>query len=504
MKLYLLACTLVLFACSKAQLPVTPAQETTASLEVITIQENGVRIDSAQVYLNGNFSGVTPFKRGEVPGGLMTLRIMKGGFKMHTEQVFITDGEAHSLEVILYPVVSNQATAPSLEFVASPDTVQLGEAIILNWQSNGYEVIIDQGIGTRGPNGSERVECASAGLKIFTATSYNEDELFTQKSDSVYVQQAEIFPPTLAFSVLQDSIEFGQEVTIEWVTNGYQVIMDQGVGVRGPSGTEEVAFQNPGKKVFTATAYGQNNLTVIKYDSVFVKPAQEPELPVLLLSTTRQVNVDSVARIKWYTKNADYIVVDYVSNPELYGMEEVRFSTSGTRIVTATAYNRAGYVSARDTIEVVEPQVSSVDDIIVPANTSVRADQGESGYKDLSAGTFVVQTPGKYRLTAEVWYNSGDSQQNESYYLLLHDQAGVTAAPQDPNAGTYRVIPDDPGEPHMKSQESGVFTLPAGNHTIEVYHYAKIANAYPQFINGQISGPESVKILGFKLVYVDE
>jgi len=190
--------------------------------------------------------------------------------------------------------------------------------------------------------------------------------------------------PSLSFSVASDTIEFGEAVQIEWQSTGFQVIIDQGVGTRGPAGSEEVIFVNPGNKVFTATAYGQDNLLTIKQDSILVKESPAPILPVIMLSTTSLVTVDAFAKISWFSQNADYLVVDFVDNPDPQGSKEITFSTPGLRIVTATAFNQAGYISTTDTIEVIETQVTSVDDIIISAEIGVRAPKGPkstSAYK---------------------------------------------------------------------------------------------------------------------------
>jgi len=308
--------------------------------------------------------------------------------------------------------------------------------------------------------------------------------------------------PSLSFSVASDTIEYGEAVQIEWQSTGFQVIIDQGVGTRGPVGSEEVIFANPGNKVFTATAYGRDNLLTIKQDSILVKEALAPILPVIMLSTTSLVTVDAFAKISWFSQNADYLVVDYVDNPDPQGSKEITFPTPGLRIVTATAYNQAGYVSTTDTIEVVEPQVTSVDDIIISAEIGVRADKGESGMIKRDAAIFEIETSGKYQAVAEVWYNSGDSQLNESFYLQVRDDSDNLFLPENSNSGNYKVIPDDPGTPHAASRESGVFHLSRGTHAIDVLHYAKISNYYPQLLNGPITGPESVKILGFRLIYL--
>ena len=97
---------------------------------------------------------------------------------------------------------------------------------------------------------------------------------------------------------------------------------------------------------------------------------------------------------------------------------------------------------------------------------------------------------------ATVWDDRGNA--------YIDCVSGQLIAPQNPNAGVFKVVPDDPGKPHTASRPSGVFNLTAGSYRIDLCHYAKIANLYPQFINGAISGPESVKILGFRLEYLGE
>ena len=103
-----------------------------------------------------------------------------------------------------------------------------------------------------------------------------------------------------------------------------------------------------------------------------------------------------------------------------------------------------------------------------------------------------------------MWYNSGDSQINESFYIELQDASGKVALPVDPNAGAYRVVPDDPGEPHTAWRASGIFRLAEGSYAIDVHHYAKISDRYPEYLNGAIDGAESVKIRGFRLSFDGE
>ncbi len=565
------------FGCSKAQLPVTP--ETGTTLEVIAITPSGDNLDSARVFLNGKLAGFTPFKNEAMAAGMHSLRVMKDGYQIYTEQLQVEEDEYYNIEAILTPlpnhdgellvtinqdsalvkikdsqdniviqtdkrvsshilpsgayvvsgektglpsvvkaveVVSGKVTtvnleltnpgttpqAPTLQFAIQEDTVTVGTPFTMTWQSNGSMVVIDQGVGVRGPNGSERIPSNTAGLKIFTATAYNKDKMITEKRDTLYVAPKTAAAPTLTFEVLADSIVYGETVTIQWESNGSQVVIDNGIGARGPQGSEEVLFHSTGKKTFVATAYGEDNLRTTRSASVYVKEASAPSQPVVMISTTRRVTVNTPATISWVSQNADYLVVDYVTNPQGEGSKDIIFTTPGIRIVTATAFNRAGYASATDTIEVVEPNVVTVEDILISTQVGVRADKGAAGMELLNAATFSVATAGRYRVIAEVWYNSGDDQRNESYYLQLRDGSGNVKLPKNPNAGVNRVAEDDAGDPHTASQESGDFKLVAGSHSIDLYHYAKISAQYPQFLNGPIDGPESVKILGFKLVYL--
>ncbi len=400
-------------------------------------------------------------------------------------------------------VIPEQPVAPTLSFQVVQDTVVLGEPIDLSWDSNGDHVIIDQGIGTRGPAGSERVVCPTPGTKVFSATAYSTANLTTVLKDTVYIVELAPEPPTLQFEVEQDTVEVGQSVNLSWQSNGLQVAIDQGVGNRGPFGRDEVVFANPGNKVFTAIAFGEQNLLTSRKDSVYIKEAPLPPEPVVMLATTRLVTVGTPATITWQSQNADFLVIDHISSPASEGSEQITFSTPGIRIITATAFNQSGWRTATDTIEVVQLVVTPpVDDILVLADVSIRADRGPQGMVERAAGLFQIQTAGKYKVMAEVWYNSGDTQRNESYYLEFESTTNSSILPKNPNAGLQRVVPDDPGDPHTVSRNSGVFGLKQGAHLINVYHYGVISDSYPEFLNGPLAGAESVKILGFRLIYL--
>lgn len=132
-------------------------------------------------------------------------------------------------------------------------------------------------------------------------------------------------------------------------------------------------------------------------------------------------------------------------------------------------------------------------DVLVEADTI-------SGAHHRTVQAVVLDSPGYYRVDARVWYNSGDLQKNESFYLLVRRPDGRYEYPQDPNAGPYRVVEDVPGPPRHIWRDAGLFFFSRGKNVIEMFHYVTIARRYPQFQNGPFGDAESVYLDSLKLV----
>ena len=127
------------------------------------------------------------------------------------------------------------------------------------------------------------------------------------------------------------------------------------------------------------------------------------------------------------------------------------------------------------------PSLGQVPDIVVKNKVFIRADQGPAGMsKDL--GAINVDVPGHYRIFAHTFYNSGDEQLNESYYLQIRYQDASAGLPADINAGPYKIVVDDPGPRHGAKRDAGLFFLPAGLHVVELHHYFVVAKKYPSLI----------------------
>jgi len=146
-------------------------------------------------------------------------------------------------------------------------------------------------------------------------------------------------------------------------------------------------------------------------------------------------------------------------------------------------------------------QAQQIQDFLVKSIAVVRADKGEEKMH-ADVGDIDVQFHGYYRILALIHFDSGDEQKNESFYLTVVAQDGTISTPEDPNAGPYKVVPDQLRE-HPVWTDAGLFYLQDGLNTIKMHHYATIADQYPQFLNGPIQGPESVKIADSVMVVAE-
>jgi len=337
--------------------------------------------------------------------------------------------------------------------------------------------------------------------------------------------EPEIEPPKIiTFAVTPDSILQGETAILHWDVTGenVQVIIDQGIGEVGKTGNQNIAPEVDAtytltasnsagsaslstylRVVFTAVAYGTSQEITTIVDSVFVNEPEQLESPIVFLAVVDSVEVGKPALIEWHSQNSDRVDVDYVQAPGLNGKAEVIFYSEGTREITATAYNQAGQATVTQQIEVV---FSSIQQQVLPIYISSQSTVGAIHHSlpqvVKNAGHGVIVQGGYYQVNANAWYNSGDYQKNESFFIVIKDENGNYIYPQDRNAGLYKVVKDDAGAPHVKKRNAGLFYLNTGNFTIELHHYYTISNLYPQFIVGNsITGAESIQVISFELKY---
>lgn len=490
--------------------------------------------------------------------------------------------------IIIYQPATPQPQAPTLNFTITPKVVLPGELVTVSWSTNGHRVMIDQGIGVRGNEGHEEIQCTSPGTKKFTAIAYNKNGLVTTRKDSVYVRQetppapeitfsvsdsvpvnqpaviqwattnanqVEIdyigtvgvkgkkevtftspgsrlisatafgnggqtvaegtvvvfnniipLPPTLDFHVNPKTITLGANVSLVWISDGTHVIIDQGVGAKAAQGSQKVVPTTTGEIIFTATALNDFNLQTIVRDTITVNPPAAPNPPEITLTAPDSIEINKPVAISWSAPRADYVDIDYLGRMEPNGKQEIIFDRPGTRTISATAANTAGTATAEVTVliyQIISPP--EIDPIEVPCEKKVAYNHWQIPAVISDAGIADIDYAGSYRVIALVDYNSGDDQKNETFFLSIREQNNSEHWPQDPNAGKYRIVMDDPGEEHWTERDCGLFYFAKGTNFIQLSHFGPIQNKYPEFrVGGGFYNSQSVYISKFRLEYLPE
>ncbi len=402
--------------------------------------------------------------------------------------------------VYIFNPIEEPAKEPTITVSVLPGRVQVGENAVISWQSKNANGVSVDYVPIAGLSGQWQVSFDSPGTYVIGAQAEGPGG---SSSANVNLVVMEATAPSLDFTASPKVAEWGESITLSWSSDGYQVIIDQGIGVRGPFGNEEIVFANPGMKYFSATAYSEFGTKTIAVDSVFVKEPEQPDEPIVSLYMVDSAKVGVPVKIEWHSMNANRVDVDYVQNPGLNGKSEVVFQSEGQRVISATAYNATGQTTVAETLIVVAEEVGpQVEPLFLPVMKKVCAVHHTGPSSIENASEAYVAREGYYKLTAEVWYNSGEYQKNESFFIRMRD-AGGTVYPQTGNAGSDWVVPDDPGEPHLALREVGVFYLKQGTTTLELHHYYTISAQYPQFvIDGPITGAESVEVISVRAEFV--
>lgn len=193
--------------------------------------------------------------------------------------ISVTDSVRIVNEIVTPPP---SPVAPELEVELSPKIVRIGEPVRLSWQTNGKYVIIDQGVGTRGSQGTEEIQFLSSGTKVVTVIAYGKDDLQTIAKDSVYVKQPQPTELPVITLTVSDSAAVGKPVVIEWRSgNATRVDIDY-LGQIGLNGKSEISFDSPGVRVISATAYNSAGQVSVSDTVAIYEIAPEPEEPLVV------------------------------------------------------------------------------------------------------------------------------------------------------------------------------------------------------------------------------
>ncbi|MCB9508771.1 MAG: hypothetical protein H6695_01235 [Deferribacteres bacterium] len=115
------------------------------------------------------------------------------------------------------------------------------------------------------------------------------------------------------------------------------------------------------------------------------------------------------------------------------------------------------------------------------------------------ADSMAISVPksGFYKVTGLVNFDSGNKQLNESFFTFVRNQndGGRITYPLDPNTSLpgkaqYRVVEDNTIDAdNSEYRHLGYFYLKAGVDTLVIYHYGRISNLDPTFLNCGTPGP---------------
>jgi hypothetical protein len=427
------------------------------------------------------------------------IKVLKNGFQPLLRATKVIEDSVTIENLQLSPLSITQSPQISLEV---PDSVLVNHPVLVKWQSSNASRVDIDFIDNPGLTGKREIIFTTAGRRIITATAYN-NSMVVSTSDTVMVYSPTTVNPKLPSLMLNVSpkvVNAGEPVNIQWQTDGTQVIIDQGIGIRGHEGNEEKIFTSPGTKIFTAIAYNKEGLTKIAKDSVYVKQVAG-QLPDITLQVTDSALINESISIEWQSTNAQRVDIDYLGSVGLNGKSEVRFDTPGKRIITATAYNTTGQKAVQDTVII----YLKTDPIHIACGFKIGAVHPTIKQVEKNAAKVSINQSGRYKVIAEVEYDSGDEQKNESFYLAIRNSDDTVRWPIDPNVGSYKVVADDPGPVHIAKRDAGIFNFSSGINTFELYHYVTISRQFPQFVVGsQITGAESVRILSFEIVYLSK
>lgn len=467
--------------------------------------------DSCQIQVNGTDGNLIDQTIGReftiiLEAGGYFIEVSKNGYESIIRATKVQEDSITIENLHLIPV--DQILAPQIQ-VQAPDSAEVNCPILLQWEaSNATRVDIDY-IENPGLSGKREITFTTPGIRIISATAYNQS-LSVTVSDTLVIYEKTApskAPPALEFEVTPEVVNLGEPAKLRWRTDGKYVMIDQGVGMRGADGSEEVTFTTSGTKIFTAIAYGAGGLTTTVKDSVYINPANDPLLPTITIEVSDSMEVGQPVPIEWHAWNATVVDVDYLGQVGLNGKAEISFDSPGMRIITATAYNLIGQTTDQDTtiIYTIEEPASppTVDPIQVACDAVVGAHHHSLPQVIEEAAQVTIDVAGYYRVVAEVDYNSGDEQKNESFFIRIKNSEGSLQSPTDANAGSVKIVTDDPGPAHTSQRDAGTFYFSQGSHHFQVHHYATIAEQYPQFaINPPITGAESVRVVSFRLEYV--
>lgn len=197
-----------------------------------------------------------------------------------------------------------------------------GANITLSWgTTNADSVSINNGIGTVAADGSTSVFVNSDTTFTLTATA-------TGGSDScsvtVNVENGNDVPRCDYFTVSDDDVDEGDEVTLRWgTTNAKEVHINQGIGRVSNDGEEDVRVYDD--TTFTLTVEGHDGSEDTCRVEVEVDEDDDDDDPrprCELTVSDRKVHRGDVVTLEWETRYADDVVIEDDEGEEIFDSDD--------------------------------------------------------------------------------------------------------------------------------------------------------------------------------------
>lgn len=240
---------------------------------------------------------------------------------------------APTQEVVVVVASGNQPMVKT--FNATPQTIQAGEEVTLNWEAtNATSVSIDNGIGAQATTGEVKVRPTQTTIYTLTASGPG-----GSASAPVTVTVIPVGDPVITrFDATPMTIAPGGQAELNWDTNNAaSVSLDNGIGARPAKGTEIVTPLVT--TTYTLTAFG-NNIMVTQQITVNVAA---PNDPVILTFEAQPAAILSGGQttLSWTTQNVNSVDIDngVGTNLSADGSIQVMPATTTTYTITARGTN---------------------------------------------------------------------------------------------------------------------------------------------------------------------
>lgn len=251
-------------------------------------------------------------------------------------------------------------------FTAQPLAIVAGGSTTLSWSTQNVSTVdIDNGVGT-GLQANGTIQVSPAQSITYTLTAHGTSG--TDITESVDVTVTTAAPAIQQFTAQPTSVTAGQSATLSWATtDATEVMIDNGVGMQGPSGSVMVTPAMTTTYHLTATGPGGSASADV---TVSVQPAGAPVIQSFTASP-QQIAPGGQVTLAWQTSAATTVRIDNgVGTVAASGQTTV--TPPGTTTYTISATGPGGTTNAQVTVTVVSPN----------------GDQCSSAFEILQSGTF--------------------------------------------------------------------------------------------------------------------